>query len=254
MKIGSITIDRRFRGPPTSANGGYASGRLASFISGSAEVTLRSPPPLEKEMAVVSNADGSVAMYDGEQLVATARPQAASVQACVPPHFDAAIAASQRTFDASRHKLPMCYVCGPDRAPGDGLRLFCGPLDPQDTSWSGIVAAPFVPEPYMGSGDGPVSPEFVWAALDCPTAYAASSSDGFPTILLGRQTVSIKRQPNVGEKCIVTAKQIAREGRKYFSQATLFGSDQTAIAQCQAVWIEVDREVQLGGIRANQNE
>jgi hypothetical protein len=209
-------------------------------------VTLRRPPPLEKEMNVVAEAGDSIALYDGEQLIATARPQRMRIEETEPPTFDEAIAASRRTFDTSRHKLPMCYVCGPHRDPGDGLRLFCGPLDPHDTDWSGVVAAPFIPESYMADDSGAVSPEFVWAALDCPTAYAAGSADGFPTILLGRQAVTIRRKPGIGEKCIVTANQTAREGRKYLAQATLFGADRSALALCKATWLEVTRQVQLG--------
>ena len=44
----SIIINRRYCGPPNSGNGGYVCGRLARHISGGAEITLRSPPPLDK--------------------------------------------------------------------------------------------------------------------------------------------------------------------------------------------------------------
>ena len=37
----SITIDKRFRGPPNSGNGGYVCGLIADHIDGSAEITLR---------------------------------------------------------------------------------------------------------------------------------------------------------------------------------------------------------------------
>ncbi len=48
-----ITFERRFRGPLTSANGGYACGRLAAFVDDAdVEVTLRRPPPLERPLAV----------------------------------------------------------------------------------------------------------------------------------------------------------------------------------------------------------
>ena len=42
----SITFDPRFCGPPDSGHGGYAYGRGAEFVSGTAEVTLPQPPPL----------------------------------------------------------------------------------------------------------------------------------------------------------------------------------------------------------------
>lgn len=246
MKIDTIVIPRRFRGPPNSANGGYACGRLAAFIEGGAEVTLRRPPPLEKALTVAREDDGSVSLYDGGHLVASARPAEIAVPADRSPTFEQALDATGRTFDPAVHKLPMCFVCGPDREPGDGLRIFCGPLDPADTQWSGTVAAPWIPEAFTAGDDNAVRDEFVWAALDCPTAFAAGSPAGFPTILLGRQTVRLVRRPDVGEKCVIAARLTGREGRKYLACATLFGADGAAIAACKAVWIEVERTVQLG--------
>ena len=46
----SVIIDKRYRGPPNSGNGGYVCGRLARHIPGGAEVTLRAPPPLDKRL------------------------------------------------------------------------------------------------------------------------------------------------------------------------------------------------------------
>lgn len=235
-------IDRRFRGPPHSGNGGYSCGRLAAFVEGTAEVTLASPPPLDTELSVMDEAEDTVAMYDGDQLIATARAADVTVEPRVSPGFDAAVAASHRTFPPSAHKLPMCFVCGPDREHGDGLRIHCGPLDPDDVEWNGVVAAPWVPARDMAGAGGKVASEFVWASLDCPTAYAAGSPQGFPSILLGRQAVRIDRRPEVGERCVVTAWQTAHEGRKYRSEAALLGADGKPVAVCRATWIEVDLE------------
>ena len=248
MELGTISIARRFRGPPNSANGGYCCGRLAAFVNGAAEVTLRKPPPLETAMRVVSEPDDSIALYDRDELIATARVDAAPVAEVTRPTFQEAVAASRRTFDPSVHKLPSCFVCGPHRAPGDGLRIFCGPVDANDLGWSGVVAAPWIPEPYMADDSGTVAAEFVWAALDCPTAYACGSPAGFPTVLLGRQAVSILAKPAIGEKCVIAARQIDREGRKYRAQATLFGQSSSSLAHCLATWIEVPRDIQLGTV------
>jgi len=49
----TMTIPRRFRGPPNSGNGGYVCGMLARHITGAAEVALRAPPPLETGLSVV---------------------------------------------------------------------------------------------------------------------------------------------------------------------------------------------------------
>src|SRR5690606_28369050 len=71
-QLGTIKIARQFRGPPNSGNGGYSCGRLAAFIDGPAEVTLRKPPPLDTEMQVAEEADGAVALYSDGALVASA--------------------------------------------------------------------------------------------------------------------------------------------------------------------------------------
>ena len=248
MTLGSIVIARRFRGPPNSGNGGYSCGRLAAYIDGSAEVTLHQPPPLETGMTVVAESDGTVALYDGEKLIATARCADVTVQPRELPTFDEAVAASEKTFPPSAHKLPMCFVCGPDRRAGDGLRIHCGPLHGDDTGWSRGVAAPWIPERYMADDHGRAAAEFVWASLDCPTAYAYGSPAGFPSILLGRQAVRIERRPKVGERCVVTAWGTEQEGRKYRAEAALIGADQHAIAFCKATWIEVDLAAQVGAV------
>ncbi len=244
MTIGTIVIDRRFRGPPHSGNGGYSCGRLAAFMDGIAEVTLHKPPPLDTGMQVVA-ADGGVALYDGERLIATARAADVAVVPRALPTFDEAQAASTRTFPAHTHKLPMCYVCGPDRAHGDGLRIHCGPLDAQE-GWTGVVAAGWIPEDYMAGADGAVAPEFVWACLDCPTAYAMADGGGFPSILLGRQAVRIERRPKPGDRCVITAWQTGHEGRKFWSQGALLDANGDTLAVCQATWIEVDQATLVG--------
>ncbi len=85
-----ITFPRHFRGPLTSANGGYASGRLAAFVDADeVEVTLRLPPPLDRPLAVVSDGDG-VRLLDGEALVAEARPASLDVDAPAPVSLEVA--------------------------------------------------------------------------------------------------------------------------------------------------------------------
>lgn len=247
MILGSVVIERRFLGPPNSANGGYACGRIAAYVEGdSAEVTLRRPPPLDTILTVRAKARGAVALYDGDVLIGSGHAAPVSIAAMDAPSFEQADAAAERTFDASRHPLPSCFVCGPHRAPGDGLRIHVGPLDPDDRDWHGPLAATWTPDASLAGDRGIVRPEFVWAALDCPTAYASSSALGMRTILLGRQAVRILRLPAAGERCVVAAREIAEEGRKYFAQAALFDEGGETLAECRATWIEVTPEVQRG--------
>lgn len=240
-----LEIERRFCGPPRSANGGYACGRLAAFIDGAAEVTLRSPPPLDKVMQVVAD-DGGVLLLDDDKLIGSARACSVSVDAAVAPTFEEARAAEQRTIAPHKHNLPTCFVCGPLRQPGDGLRIHVGPLHPDSQGWAGPLAATWVPQPDLADAENLVRPEFVWAALDCPTGYAAGFSDGNVFLLLGRQAVDIHRRPSAGEKCIVFARETRRDGRKHFADGVLFGEDAKAIAVCNAVWISVDPSVMRG--------
>lgn len=241
----TLEIARRFCGPPNSANGGYTCGRLAAFVDGAAEVTLRSPPPLDRPLQVLADGDG-VALFDGDKLVGNARSAEFHVEVPEPPTFDEAQAAERRTISPEKHNLPTCFVCGPHRDHGDGLRIHVGPLDAEGAGWQGALAATWVPTADLADDTKQVRPEFVWAALDCPTGYAAGFSDGNVFLLLGRQSVQIFRRPAAGEKCIIVANETSRDGRKHHSQGVLFGEDGKAIAVCKATWISVDPAVMRG--------
>ena len=54
-----MIVPGRYNGPPESANGGYACGLVAGLLGGVVEVTLRLPPPLDRELGVVRQ-DGRV--------------------------------------------------------------------------------------------------------------------------------------------------------------------------------------------------
>jgi hypothetical protein len=241
----TIEIPKRFCGPPKSANGGYACGRLAAFVDGAAEVTLRSPPPLDRVMQVLADGDG-VALFDGDKLVGNAKSVFVEVDIPAAPSFAEAHAAEQRTIAADQHKLPTCFVCGPHRDPGDGLRIHLGPLDPEGDGWRGPLAAIWIPDASLVDSSNDVREEFIWAALDCPTGYAAGFSDGNVFLLLGRQAVRILRRPHAGEQCIIVARETSREGRKHYAEGVLFGEDSQASAICKATWISVDPAVMRG--------
>src|SRR5216683_1346305 len=171
----SIIIDKRYCGPPNSGNGGYVCGRLAGHIPGGAEVTLRAPPPLDKQLDVVATDDGSWELRDGATVVATGRPASVELTRLEKASFDEASAAELLTpVKPHEHMLPTCFVCGPARAKGDGLRIFAGPLVRQSCNASAVLAATWTPDPTLTAEDGFVAPEFLWSALDCPTGYASS--------------------------------------------------------------------------------
>jgi hypothetical protein len=252
--MASVIIDKRYCGPPNSGNGGYVCGRLARHIAGGAEVTLRAPPPLEKPLDAVAANDGSWELRDGVTILATGRSASVELARLETAGFDEASAAERLTpLKPHEHPLPTCFVCGPARAHDDGLRIFAGPLARQSHAARGVLAATWVPDPTLAADDGLVAPEFLWSALDCPTGYAtnydaASGSYERTPILLGRMSARIEARPRPGERCVVTAWEAGRDGRKRVAEAAAHGEDGTLLAVARATWIAVDRQVQLGRV------
>lgn len=227
-----ITIDRRFRGPATSGNGGYSCGLLAQQIEGTAEVTLRAPPPLDRPLQLEVDETGA-RLFDGDALVATARPSTLELDVPDPPSLSASEAATAHYAGRHDHILPECFVCGPTREPGDGLRLFTGPVPDRN-----VVACPWMPEASLGDGTGSVRPEFVWAALDCPSYFGLQTPGLFA--LLGRMTCTIHALPRVGQTLRVTGWRIGAEGRKHYAGAALYDEGGEVLGRAHATWIALD--------------
>jgi len=220
----TIVVGERFNGPPGSANGGYTCGLLAAHVGAPVEVTLRSPPPLGRRLDVVE-ADGAVRLLDGETLVAEAVPTEVALEPPAPVAPAEAERAAERYPGFERHVFPTCFVCGPARAEGDGLRIFAGPVSGRD-----VFAAPW-------TAPRDVSAELVWAALDCPGAIAV----GFPArgeTVLGRFAVRIDRLPEPGERCVVVAWPLGEDGRKLYAGTALFSDAGEPLAVARATWIE----------------
>lgn len=233
MSISPIRIDRRFCGPPTSGNGGYVCGRLGELFDGAAAVRLRVPPPLETELAV-RRAGEALQLLEGTQLVAEARACVLSLEVPVPPpSFAEAERAAQSFRGHTEHWFPGCFVCGPERASGDGLRIFPGSI-----AGGPNVACPWVPDETLAGPDGTVAPEFLWAALDCPGAFAfpPPASGG---VLLGELAVNLTGSVLAGEPCVLLAWQLSHQGRKHTTGTALFGQDGGLRGVGRAIWIEV---------------
>jgi hypothetical protein len=215
-----LVIDRKFRGPTESANGGYTCGLLASFTHGPAEVTLRVPPPLERPLEVVT--DGSLELRDGDQLVAEAAPAELELDIPDPIPFEKAAAAELPEGDRES-VFPECFVCGWAR--DDGLRIYAGQVEGRD-----LVAATWTP------AEDVISSEFVWAALDCPGAYAVEFGQrGNP--VLGRLTARVEHLPHPGERCVVIGWPLGEEGRKLYAGTAVFGEDGRLLGSARATWI-----------------
>ena len=229
-----FTIDPRYCGPPRSGNGGYVSGRLASFLGspeGVTEVTLRSPPPLGVRLEVVEG-EGALALRNRETLVAQAEPSALAGEPPARVTFDADVAAAPRSAGRRDHPFPTCFVCGLDRAAGDGMRLEPGAIS------AGRAAAAWRPDPSLAATDGLIAPEFEWAALDCPGGWAAGIA-GRPMVL-GRMTARVRSRPRAGDDCVIVGQLRGTEGRKTFTSSALYGANGELLANATATWLQVD--------------
>ncbi len=242
MDAETVTVERRFCGPPESGNGGYVAGRLGQLLSpGPVAVRLRVPPPLVRPLEVRRSGD-EARLFDGDTLVAEARPTELELDPIEAPAFEEAVAASRQYRGFRSHWFPTCFVCGPDREPGDGLCIFPGPLGADRPNGPEVegerVAAPWVPDASLAAPDGRVRPEFLWSALDCPGGFSfAEPAEG--AILLGELQVALSGPVSVGERCVLVAHQISHEGRKHRTVTALFGEDGECRGTSLGIWIEV---------------
>jgi hypothetical protein len=226
----TISIAARFCGPPASGNGGYVSGMLAACAPKPVRIALRKPPPLTVPLAVRHVAEDRLELRREGQLIAEAEPFTFAIQPPAAPGYMEALEVSRGYYGFRHHHFPTCFVCGPQRARGDGLRIFPGPVA------AGVVAAPWLPDESLSADDGKIRSEFMWAALDCP-GYCAAQEDG-RLMLLGQIAARVDRRVHVGESCVVLGWRVGSEGRKHHVGTALFDEDGECCARAVATWIE----------------
>ncbi|MCW2502732.1 MAG: hypothetical protein JWO79_1016 [Actinomycetia bacterium] len=240
MKRSSTTIAHRFRGPSRSGNGGYTSGVLADALlsltgDGVATVTLRIPPPLDTALETVPF-NGGIQLWHRAKLVADAVPGSFTGPVADPVPFDVASEAAARYPGLVAHPFPSCFVCGPARPDGDGLRLFPGPVPRRDRT----VAASWIPTRAGADQSGTLSRAVAWAALDCPGGWSLDLV-GRPMVL-GRITAQVDAVPRLGGRYVVVGHARDLQGRKAFTDSALYSTDGTLMARAEATWIAVDPE------------
>lgn len=228
----TIVIPTRFRGPPNSANGGYACGIVAEALGGDVEVTLLAPPPLDRPLSIVARSEQQIELWNGEVLLARARRQPLALETPPRPSWEEACKASRHYVGFDHHPFPGCFVCGPRRTEGDGLRIFPGALSGRR------VAAPWIPGESLCGRDGRVRARFLWAALDCPGFFAVTG-DTPQNLLLGRMTARVHRPVQAGEPCVVVGWPLASDGRKHSCGTALFSESAGLCGESLATWITV---------------
>jgi hypothetical protein len=230
----SVTIPARFNGPLESGNGGYSAGTLAAFLRGAVEVSLRRPVPLDTALRVGREDNGSVLAFDGDDLVAEARP-APDFELDVPEPVgvEAARAATAGYRGKTDGPFSNCFVCSRTRE--DTLGVHAGPVEGRE-----LVATPWTPPQWADDGSGYVRPELVWAVLDCPTYFAAyiDHPEPMPPAVMARFTGRLDAPVPVGEEQVVIAWPLEADGRKNHAGVAVASASGEVLARAQALLIE----------------
>ncbi len=259
-ELPEMIVPTRFRGPPSSGNGGWSAGAIAALAGvdcpsdharpwPTVTVSLLAPPPLDTPMVVGPDEDalggahaGVVASYDGRPVL-RARCSHDDLADVDPVHPDEARAATGTYHGLGSHPFPTCFACGTGRADGDGLRIFPGRVADQD----GLarVAATWTPDPSVaedfhayGDRRPRASLPVTWAALDCVGGWAGDLEERL--MVLARMSARIDSLPEIGEEHVVVGLGRGREGRKAFTSATLYDADGRVVGTAEHLWVEVD--------------
>lgn len=231
----SITIDPQFNGPDHSGNGGYVCGLIAAQVKGehgARTASLRLPPPLGQPLRW-DRGDGFATLLESPGVVVgTATPGEFRDGVLPSPSLAQAEAGLAAYPGFHTHPFDHCFTCGTQRAEGEGLRLFTGPIS------ESRVAAPWTPHAAFAEEDGRVSSPVMWAALDCPGGWAADFTKN--PIVLGRMTAEIYDLPVAGQRYISVGGLQRHEGRKFFTNTALYDLKGTLLGRAEQIWIKIN--------------
>jgi hypothetical protein len=226
-----LVIDPRFNGPPDSANGGVACGAVAGLLVGPAEVSLRAPVPLGVPLDVERRDGGVVVSHEGT-VVAEGHP-AGPVD--VEPPLLSTVAEAREAQRAHpwlgrSHPFDGCWVCAPGRH--DGLGMVWGP-HPRDPRCNATLLIADATVPHEGER---VTPQVMWAALDCPS-YAPELWDLERPSMLARLHGELIGTVTLGQPVVALGWSLASDGRKQHTASALLDATGRVLARARALWI-----------------
>ena len=196
-------------------------------------VSLRLPPPLERPLDIRRQDGSTVALLDGDRLVAEGAPAQLLLDVPGPVSPEQAERASADCPWVDRHPFPGCFGCGPERSQDEAVAIAMGSV-----AGSELFAARWTPLAEFADDDGAVAGRFVWAALDCPTAAPAVPSDA-PACVLGRLTGRLLAPVWPGRPHTVVAWLVGHDGRKHRGAAAIHSPDGELCAYSEGLWIEL---------------
>jgi len=205
-------------------------------------VTLRLPPPLDTPLTVAPGDGGAVRVLFGDALVAEGvRRDEEDLGIDVPQPVS--VADAERAAAGSRlhehpeeHPFPTCFVCGPQPAAEDGMRILVGPVPGKS-----FAADTWTPAADLAGADGFVRPEFVWAALDCSGGVGSWLADpvGGNAFVLGRMAVTISGPVRAGMPHVALGWRAGRDGRKVTAGSAVFTAGGELAGLARATWIQL---------------
>ena len=243
MSQTTFTIPKQFCGPPGSSNGGYFCGTVASFFDYPVSIRLKAPPPLDTEMRI-EHGDVKALVLAGDQIIAQVRRADETLEPAPFISVKSAQECSEQGLAGSliNHPFPGCFVCGPSRASGDGMRIFTGPdKDPA------LHAASWHAHPAWSSDGHEIDIPFIWSALDCPSsgpAFATSiQPDSDIAYVLGTLDIRVTTRPKINETYSIVCALDEGDERLYRTRVSLYAQDSTLLATGAAIWVQVPRSL-----------
>ncbi|MCU1678682.1 MAG: hypothetical protein JWM93_3440 [Frankiales bacterium] len=230
-----LIISSTRQGPPGIANGGWLAGLLAGAAGDgrSGTTTLRRPTPVGVELTVGGTPEAGTVLTLGDQVLADHVAGVADIEMPPAVAWHEAVALAPSYVGLVRHPFPGCMVCGSARDEGDALCLRPGRLT------ADVVATPWIPAPWTDDGTGRAALPAVWAALDCPSAWAID--DEGRAVVLGRITARIDAAPAVGGKHVVVGWVRERTSRRVAQcGSALYDEKGAVLAVASSTWFAVD--------------
>jgi hypothetical protein len=237
-----LVIDTIYEGFPGVSLGGYVAGLAAKDLGWSVAVTLtKAVPP------------GSTVTLDRTPSEVLLRVEGEVAATAVPSHFESTAPESVALERAERasalypgfnhHFFPNCFTCGPDRTPGDGLRIFPGPVEGRP-----VVATIWQPPSSVWRADHTVAWEFLWAALDCPAIWGQIVHGGAQAddrAVSGRLELLQHAPVPSGAPSVVVGWPIARQGRRVVAGAGIFSDSGQLLVESRQTLILTSTGVPL---------
>ncbi len=243
-----VRIDERITGFEGVAIGTYAAALLAACINGDAEVRLRRPVPVGQPLERRRLDDGSAQLLLDDDVLAEARAHDLDLDAPAFVRFADAQAAARGApaRHAHSHPGPDCFVCGPNRAPHEGLRIFPGLVGER-----GVVAGPWTPHPAL-VGSEVADTEIVWAALDCPAIWAlclTAPPDSVDRVVTGSIATRVTAPIKAGDPHVLIGWRIGGDESKLVAGSALFSREGDLKAIARQTCIKTAWGVPLSGWR-----